>query len=154
MGHVITDDIMLGCSNRAPSERISDVYILPTPRPQRAAQATTIAPRWQTLWRQHGPFGGTLACIFGPRIWRGRQTPLYRGTEFQKNAQQRYKKTSSEDMSLQTSTKDIIPVGWHRTFSTSGCGQVVATGVWSHLPWRLLWSPNFSVYEVSFNMFM
>ena len=58
-----------------PSERISDVYILPTPRRPRAAQATTIAPRWQTLWRQHGPFGGTLARIFGPRIWRGRRTP-------------------------------------------------------------------------------
>ena len=35
-----------------------------------------IAPRWQTRWRQHGPFGGTLARIFGPRIWRGRRTPL------------------------------------------------------------------------------
>ena len=43
---------------------------------QRAAQATTIAPRWQTLWRQHGPFGGTLARIFGPRFWRGRRTPF------------------------------------------------------------------------------
>ena len=40
-------------------------------------QATTIAPRWQTLWRQHGPFGGTLARMFGPRIWRGRRTPLF-----------------------------------------------------------------------------
>ena len=50
----------------SPSERISDVYTLPTPRRQRAAQATTIAPRWQTLWRQHGPFGGTLARIFWP----------------------------------------------------------------------------------------
>ena len=59
-----------------PPERISDVYLLPTPRRPRAAQATTIAPRWQTLWRQHGPFGGTLARIFGPRIWRGRRTPL------------------------------------------------------------------------------
>ena len=59
-----------------PSERISDVYILPTPRHQRAAQAMTIAPRWQTLWRQHSPFGGTLARTFGPRIWRGRQTPF------------------------------------------------------------------------------
>ena len=49
----------------------------PTPRRQRAAQATTIAPRWKTLWRQHGSFGGTLARIFGPRIWRGRRTPLY-----------------------------------------------------------------------------
>ena len=61
-----------------PSDRISDVYTLPTPRRQRAAQATTIAPRWQTLWRQHGSFGGTLARIFGPRIWRGRRTPLWR----------------------------------------------------------------------------
>ena len=60
-----------------PSERISDVYILPMPRRQHAAQATTITPRWQTLWRQHGPFGGTLARIFGPRIWRGRRTPLW-----------------------------------------------------------------------------
>ena len=59
-----------------PSELISDVYILPTPRRQRAAQATTIAPRWQTLRRQHGRFGGTLARIFGPRIWRGRRTPF------------------------------------------------------------------------------
>ena len=59
-----------------PSELISDVYILPTPRRPRAAQATTIAPRWQTVWRQHGPFGGTLARIFGPRIWRGRRTPV------------------------------------------------------------------------------
>ena len=46
------------------------------PRRQRAAQATTIAPRWQTLWHQHGPFGGTLARTFGPWIWRGRRTPL------------------------------------------------------------------------------
>ena len=46
------------------------------PRRQHAAQATTIAPRWQTLWHQHGPFGGTLARIFGSRIWRERQTPL------------------------------------------------------------------------------
>ena len=44
-------------------------------RRQRAAPATTIAPRWQTLWRQHGPFG-TLARIFGPRISRGRRTPF------------------------------------------------------------------------------
>ena len=36
----------------------------------------TIAPRWQTLWHQHGPFGGTLARIFGPRIWHRRRTPL------------------------------------------------------------------------------
>ena len=33
-----------------------------------------MAPRWQILWRQHGPFGGTLARIFGPQIWRGRRT--------------------------------------------------------------------------------
>ena len=45
-------------------------------RRQRAAQAMTIAPRWQTLWRQHGPFGGTLAGIFGPRIWHGWRTPF------------------------------------------------------------------------------
>ena len=68
--------IQVHIHNSSPSERISDVYILPTPRRQRAAQATTIAPRWQTLWRQHGPFVGTLARIFGPRIWRGRRTPL------------------------------------------------------------------------------
>ena len=63
----------IGPAARADFRRL---YILPTPRRQRAAQATTIAPRWQTLWRQHGPFGGTLARIFGPRIWRGRRTPL------------------------------------------------------------------------------
>ena len=63
------------------SERISSVYVLPTPRRQRAAQATTIAPRWQTLWCWHGPFGasGTLARIFGPRISHRRRTPYPNG---------------------------------------------------------------------------
>ena len=67
-----------GCINwaRRQSGFPTLIYILPTPRRQRAAQATTIAPRWQTLWCQHGPFGGTLSRIFGPRIWRGRRTPF------------------------------------------------------------------------------
>ena len=68
------------CSKRAHRQSGFPTFIsCPRQDAPRAAQATTIAPRWQTLWRRHGPFGGTLACIFGLRIWRGRRTPVYKG---------------------------------------------------------------------------
>ena len=66
---------IIGPAVRADFQRL---YPANAKTPTRAAQATTIAPspRWQTLWRRHGPFGGTLARIFGPWIWRGRRTQL------------------------------------------------------------------------------